>query len=363
MYNSYGSGGVTSPPLTNNPFIDHTASTTQRYPDISQPHNVVMNGAGAGGGGQQYPQFQQQHQLSQFQNQMQPPQQQPWQTDMTMNSMSPMNSAGMQPQPTGYQMQSSFGQGAVSGTSYNYLNSTGQQPMQQQQTSYNPAQQQLQSPSYLAQFDPYAGIGQGWGETTTTTTTITANVTPSSLSATGTGSSGGGAQYFSSSHINTPVPSSNQPTSLSAAGDQHPREYIRIHKTLIESWDRFTWNTFLGLFEKLKSAWEARKSELDARVGVLNTQVSTLQMQTQAAGSLGYAGYLQVQQYQQEASRIQGLAKQAALNFDSVAASTFQMQEVFQNYRQSGDLASKKRVREATNASLQSLPDWPQPFV
>lgn len=47
---------------------------------------------------------------------------------------------------------------------------------------------------------------------------------------------------------------------------------------------------------------------------------------------------------------------------DSVAASTYQMQEVFQNYRQSGDLSSKRRVREATNAALQSLPDWPQPF-
>ena len=39
------------------------------------------------------------------------------------------------------------------------------------------------------------------------------------------------------------------------------------------------------------------------------------------------------------------------------------MQEVFQHYRQSGDLASKKRVREATNAALQSLPDWPQSFA
>jgi len=43
----------------------------------------------------------------------------------------------------------------------------------------------------------------------------------------------------------------------------------------------------------------------------------------------------------------------------SVAASLFQMQEVFENYRQSGDKSSKSRVREATNAALQSLPDWP----
>ena len=40
-------------------------------------------------------------------------------------------------------------------------------------------------------------------------------------------------------------------------------------------------------------------------------------------------------------------------------ASSFQMQEVFQGYRQSADLASKRRVREASNAALQALPDWP----
>ena len=47
---------------------------------------------------------------------------------------------------------------------------------------------------------------------------------------------------------------------------------------------------------------------------------------------------------------------------DSVAASTFQIEEVFSGYRQSGDLSSKRRVREATNAALQSLPNWPQPY-
>ncbi|KXN84740.1 Serine/threonine-protein kinase HT1 [Leucoagaricus sp. SymC.cos] len=314
MFNGYG--GVTSPPLTNNPFIDHPSSTTQRYPDISQPPVVVNSNQSTGwgnGGGGQFQQFQQQ-QPPQFQQS-----QQQWQMNSTLN---PPNTSGMltgqvQPQPTGYQMQSSLNRGVISGSSYSYLSGSGQpQPLQQQQTSYNPAQQQLQSPSYLMQFDPYAAIGQG---------------------------SSSSMQHFSSSHIDTPVLSAAQPTSVSAAGDPHPREYIRTHKALIESWDRFTWNSFLELFEKLKSAWEMRKKELEARVGVLNTQVATLQMQTQAAGSLGYAGYLQVQQYQQEVSRVQGLAKEAAANSDSVVASTFQMQEVFQNYRQSGDQTSKRR--------------------
>ncbi len=35
------------------------------------------------------------------------------------------------------------------------------------------------------------------------------------------------------------------------------------------------------------------------------------------------------------------------------------MQEVYTGYRQSGDLASKRRVRESINAALSSLPDWP----
>jgi hypothetical protein len=47
------------------------------------------------------------------------------------------------------------------------------------------------------------------------------------------------------------------------------------------------------------------------------------------------------------------------VHIDSVAASHFQMQEVFHGYRQSGDAASKARVREATNASMKGLPGWP----
>lgn len=44
---------------------------------------------------------------------------------------------------------------------------------------------------------------------------------------------------------------------------------------------------------------------------------------------------------------------------DTVAASTFQLHEVFNSYRQSGDPASKQRVRESCNAAVKGLPDWP----
>lgn len=226
------------------------------------------------------------------QHQPQQQQQQSW------PNHSGMYNPQIQPQPTGFQPQSMFGQGVVSGSSYGYLNGTSPQQQQQQQSTYNPAQQQLQSPGYIAQFDPYSAIGQGWGETTTTTTTITSGVNPS-VNGTATGPG-----HYSSSHINTPTITS---TSASPSGDPHPRGYIRTHKALIESWDNVTWKGLLDLFEKLKVAWEQRKKELEARVGVLNTQVATLQMQTQAAGQFGYAGYLQVQQYQQEVARVQGV--------------------------------------------------------
>jgi len=73
-----------------------------------------------------------------------------------------------------------------------------------------------------------------------------------------------------------------------------------------------------------------------------------------------YGGYFDRTLVQQECGRMQGLLNDAQSNFDSVAASKIQFEEVFGGYRQSGDMSSKQRVREATNAALQSLPGWPQ---
>ncbi|KAF7771745.1 hypothetical protein Agabi119p4_6056 [Agaricus bisporus var. burnettii] len=302
MFNSHA---YATHPMTNNPFIDHTASTAQRFPDISQPPTIVSNNQSAWGqGNPQYPAQQQQQQ----------PQ---WQTTTISNPTGMFVPQMQQPQQTGYPT-SQTPVGIVSGSSYSYLNPSTQ-PQQQQQTGYHPAQQQLQNPGYISQFDPYSALGRGWGETTTTTT-ITAGVTP-------TVTSNNSGQSSSASYFNPVL--SPRPTSLSPTGDHHPREYIRLHKASIESWDTFTWKTFLSLFDKLKAAWETRS----------------------------------YRHRQPELTRVQDLEKQAAINFDSVAASTFQMREVYENYRQSGDLASKRRVREATNNSLQSLPDWPQPIA
>ncbi|TFY63602.1 hypothetical protein EVJ58_g3144, partial [Rhodofomes roseus] len=127
-------------------------------------------------------------------------------------------------------------------------------------------------------------------------------------------------------------------------------EYVQQHKQELEGWDTYAWKQIQNSFDALKEAWGQRKHEVEGRARSIG-----------GAGlfgeGMGYGGYYGGPQ--QEATRLEQLAKQAESNFDSVAASSFQMHEVFTGYRQSGDLASKRRVREAINAALVSLPDWP----
>lgn len=238
--------------------------------------------------------------------------------------VSQVNATGygqMQPQPTGYpsQFQNSYQSGYAGGQQMQYpaqLSPTlqsgfGQQQLQPQLTSYQD----------IAQFDPYGPITQGWN--------------------------GGQSQSSSSSSSTNPAATYN--------GHLHPREYIRQHKAELETWDTYSWKQILSEFDMLKEAWIARKNELDSRIA-------------QVQRDYGYTG-------QQEVARLHGVRKDAESNAgmyflhsgnranygpsDSVAASSYQMHEVFQGYRQSGDLASKRRVREATNAALTNLPDWP----
>jgi len=217
----------------------------------------------------------------------------------------------MQPQSTGYpaQYQNSYQTGYP------------QQQQQQLQSQYNTAQQQqyntgLQSgygqqqmqpqpPPYqdVAQFDPYGPIAQGWGE----------NPNQS--------------------------PNKSQSSSTTYNGNPHPREFIRTHKAELEIWDPYAWKQVLNAFDGLKDAWAARKKDAEGRIA-------------QVQRDYGYTG-------QQEVARLYGVLKDAESKFDSVAASSFQMHEVYHGYRQSGDLASKRRVREATNAALSNLTDWP----
>ncbi len=48
---------------------------------------------------------------------------------------------------------------------------------------------------------------------------------------------------------------------------------------------------------------------------------------------------------------------------DTIAAAALQMSEVFAGYRHSGDVDSKRRVRESCNAALGGLPEYPPPTL
>ncbi|PFH52980.1 hypothetical protein AMATHDRAFT_45883 [Amanita thiersii Skay4041] len=348
-HNSYGAA------LSNNPFIDDPTNTRSRFPDIStttssppvQTTSQFTSWIQPGMSTTQHTGYSiQQHQQPQQQQQLFPQYQQPQQQQQAQYQYQAANFPGPSPVASatstgsGFQPSSAFGQqmaAHISGSSYGYLSS---QPQQQQQ-QYHPVQQQLQANQhYIAQFDPYGAISQGWdGSHSQQQQQQPIQTQSSSNSSIGS--------FGSATHP------SNQTTSRSSNGALHPREFVRTYKREVESWDPYTWKQLLGSFEQLKEAWDVRKREVAGRLAQMQQQ-----MQYMGAGT----NYYQMQQIQQEGPRLQTLAREAETNFDSVTASTFQMQEVFQGYRQSGDAASKRRVREATNVALKSLPDWPQPM-
>lgn len=273
MYNGYSAG----PEITNNPFLSGQNNAQNRFPDISAspepPAGQYTNWLQPDGSQSSFQQGI--YQQSGFQ-QPQSPQFNP--------GYGPQAAAGyydpnqqLSPQQTTQQFQptSYFGQQLaatlpMSGSSYGYLQG---QNTSQQQTSYNPAQQQLQNnPGYIPQFDPYASIGQGWD-----------------------GQNQNQNQQQQPSNQQAPNPPTTT-TSGTFNGYSHPREYIRTHKQEIESWDTYAWKQLLSSFDALKDAWGARKTELEAKIG-------QLQMQMQYGGG----GYHPAQ-IQQEAARLQGVS-------------------------------------------------------
>ncbi|PCH42174.1 hypothetical protein WOLCODRAFT_143906 [Wolfiporia cocos MD-104 SS10] len=332
---SYGSP---PPELSNNPFIDHPANALTRYPDISggddfsdpssshytawlqRPSGFVQNstppamyadqGFSPGYGGA-YQQQQQQPQPLQ-------PQQTAYGGGMGYMSSpqgygAPVQSPTMTGRP-GFQPASSFGQqlsaqvngpGAYAGLPQQQPQYTGYSAQTPSQFggAYTPGYAPQPTGQYFPEFDPYAQQQQQQQTAL------------------------GGSQYR----------------------PPHPREYVRDHKAELETWDGYSWKQVQNSFDALKEAWTVRKREIEARARSLG-----------GAGVFGAGGYPGMYGGQaQEVARLESLAKEADSNHDSVAASSFQMHEVYTGYRQSGDIASKRRVREAINAALNSLPDWP----
>lgn len=280
--------------LSNNPFIDHTASALSRFPNINavssspsapsaqqystpwhqqqqqqqQPSPGYIGASPTGYTQQQQQQYYQQSQWPQQQQQQQPQQQhqhqqyQPqvqapypstnFQSPGTFGQQQQFASQGqVNPLATGYPQSQSQLQGQYSDyptqqqatASYGY-----QQQSQPQQTGYGagyPAQQpQHQQQQLLAQFDPYVNMGQ--------------------LSSPGPGQGQGqGASIANGSGaVGSPPP-----------GVQHPRMFIQTHKVELEAWDPPTWKQVQNVFEALKIAWDARKRAAETQVRALGGTV------------------------------------------------------------------------------------------
>jgi hypothetical protein len=256
--------------FTNNPFISDPTNAQSRFPDLSNPSND-----------NQYTHWIQSLPNPYYQQQQQPQQQQRQQPQQPQQYGSNFQAGHFTPlpqQPTGmpFQPSSSFGQQLTANLSgsYGYLQGQGQP----QQAEYNPVQQQLQSPTYIPQFDPYSSIGQGWD-----------------------GQNQPQDQSRNQSHVHSstttggysnPSPSSS---SISPSGDPHPREYIRSHKLEIEAWDSYAWKQLLNAFDALKNAWDGRAKEL-------GPTIAQYQQQLTYGGGGYYTG-----QIQQEVARLQGV--------------------------------------------------------
>ena len=287
----YGSSSYNNPPLTNNPFIESTSHPSERYPDISSPPSQPSQQQWTDPAHLTSPQQQYQPDIYQRYPVQQgyPPQPQQFQPTLQQhiplsqppqppqNYLSQYQSPPPQPapQPTGpFQPNSTFGQTLPSSMNvdgYGYPQS-GQPIPQQQHTTpvYNPAQQQLSNPSYVAQFDPYAS--QGWATDT---------ATPQSQ------------QSLSSTNNNTNFGYGNSNNNnLGPSGEPHPRDYIHSHRQEIEAWDSYTWKQLLNSCEALKTSWESKRNDLKNKLAGLQNQ-------------LRYAGYYDRTQIQQEGVRIQ----------------------------------------------------------
>jgi hypothetical protein len=280
--------------LSNNPFIDHTASALSRFPNINAVSSSPTGPSApqpqySTGWPQQQQQQQQQQQLSSpgsvgsyptgytqqyFQQQPQWPQQQQQQQQQQY-----------QPQlqapypPSNFQSSGSYGQQFVGqvnpisplATGYPQLQMQGQYsdyPTQQAAASYSyqqpqqtggygyPPQQQQQQ--LLAQFDPYSNLGQ---------------------------------QLSPPPYSSAAVPITNGAVGSPPPGVQHPRVFIHTHKAELEAWDPPTWKQVQSVFEALKTAWETRKRAAEAQVRALGGTVGAPPSSTSATGFFGYGAY------------------------------------------------------------------------
>ncbi|GAA5893621.1 hypothetical protein JCM6882_007863 [Rhodosporidiobolus microsporus] len=113
----------------------------------------------------------------------------------------------------------------------------------------------------------------------------------------------------------------------------HPRQFVQENKAQLMLWEEYAWKQLLGRVDALREAWETRKAGI------------------QAAANQGA-----------DPTSADHLRKQADNYVDSCHAAKMQLDEVKTGWRHSTDAASKARVREALNAGLSSLPEYPPPL-
>ncbi|GAA5859485.1 hypothetical protein JCM1840_004636 [Sporobolomyces johnsonii] len=114
----------------------------------------------------------------------------------------------------------------------------------------------------------------------------------------------------------------------------HPRQYVQENKQGLMAWDEYAWKQLLNRLDALREAWESRKAGI------------------KAAANQGA-----------DPTSVEQLQRQASEYVDSIHAAKMQLNEVKSGWRHSTDAASKARVREALNAGLSSLPDYPPPVA
>ena len=266
MYSSYGSYNSPPPELSNNPFIEHSSNPLTRYPEVggivSPTQSQFTPGIGPPYGVSQ----QQGYDVYGLQ-----PAQQQYATGWGGSPGYQSQGQGVAyPQQSGsavrFQPSSSFGQqlSSVIDTG-GFQNGLGYQQQPQQQfaptygtpNGYNATggvfgqsqaqptqyQQTVNTPGYLAEFDPYAAIGQGSWE----------------------GQQQQQQQQQQQGRGLTPGGTSNPQTDL------HPRDFIRKYKSDLEIWDVYSWKQLMNSLDSLKTAWEKRMHELDGRKRQLST--------------------------------------------------------------------------------------------
>ena len=225
---------MTSPDLSNNPFIENQSNPHNRFPDLNAGQSSGFQPAAGIGYGYGYnsgsfsssnsAQFQPQQQQQYY------PSQTPSQFNGFGYSPSPVAS-----QPTGYQ-PTAYGQSPYQ-NSYQAQASYQQQPQSfasystpqlQNYQNYSSQQYQPQSSAYLSEFDPYSANN-----------TVAQSQSPYSIS------SGSSATY-----------SQNQSASSGQGtyGDSraHPRDYIRTHKAELELWVKCMASRFETLANAVK---------------------------------------------------------------------------------------------------------------